>query len=75
MANKEYIEKAATLDDDKYIIGVTALAPMVEISKNMEITGKDSKGEIYGKDNILSSDLMRGEVASIKVSQDDERGE
>ena len=61
MANKEYIDRAATFRDEDFKIEVTTLAPLNEIKKgNLVETGKEVASKQYGSDNIRSDELVEG---------------
>lgn len=62
MAKKEYIERAATLEDENYKIEVTTLAPMKEmdIGESLKTTGKQEKGKEYSSNEIRSDMLKEG---------------
>ena len=61
MANKEYIDRAATFRDEDFKIEVTTLAPLNEIKKgNLVETGKEVASKQYRSENIRSDELVEG---------------
>ena len=67
MAKKEWNDPT---NSNSIKINVTTITPMVEITKGIETTGKEEKGKIYDNRYIFSTDLMNGDVASIKVDKE-----
>lgn len=71
MAKKEWNEHT---NSDSIEVAVTTITPMVEINKGIKTTGKEEQGKIYGNSYILSTDLMNGNVASIKLDKEGKKG-
>ena len=68
MAKKEWNDPT---NSDNIKVTVTTITPMAEIKKgNLKTTGKEEQGKSYNKEYILSTDLMNGDVASIKVDKE-----
>ena len=67
MAKKEWNDPT---NSNSIKINVTTITPMVEITKGIETTGKEEQGKIYDNRYIFSTDLMNGDVASIKVDKE-----
>ena len=71
MAKKDWNDAT---NSDNIKITVTTITPMAEIKKgNIKTTGKEEQGKIYDNKYILSTDLMNGDVASIKVDKEDKK--
>ena len=74
MAEKNNWRIPATILDDNYKIDVTAIAPMVEMTKGetFKETGKESKNSEY-KNIIRSDELAEGMVIAVEDDKVTER--
>lgn len=71
MAMKKNWNEPTKSEDNKYVINVTTLAPLVEMTKGkaFEETGIESRGNSYS--DIMSNELTEGITIAVEESKEE----